>query len=130
VFGSAISQSTPHIYLSALSFAPEGSRVAEHYRPLFPKILKPRRGKAGDWPAIVAVMEGHTRSVTSVAFSQDGKHIVSGSRDETIRVWDSETGDVVLGPLEGHTSFINSVAFSQDGKRIVSGSYRNFSWSD
>ena len=47
-------------------------------------------------------MEGHTSYVNSVAFSQDGKHIVSGSDDKTIRVWDSETGDVVLGPLEGH----------------------------
>ncbi|KIM86900.1 hypothetical protein PILCRDRAFT_815342 [Piloderma croceum F 1598] len=121
-FGPAISQSTPHIYLSALSFAPEHSRVAEHYRPLFSKVLNPRRGKANDWPAIVAVMEGHTGWVSSVAFSQDGKHIVSGSHDQTIRVWDSETGDVVLGPLEGHTHGVKSVAFSQDGKRIVSGS--------
>jgi WD40 repeat protein len=68
-------------------------------------------------------MEGHTEPVNSVAFSQDGKRIVSGSDDKTIRIWDSETGDVILGPLEGHTSWVNSVAFSQDGKHIVSGSY-------
>jgi WD40 repeat protein len=41
--------------------------------------------------------------VHSVAFSQDGKHIVSGSEDNTIRVWDAETGDVVSGPFEGHS---------------------------
>ena len=60
--------------------------------------------------------------VLSVAFSQDGRRIVSGSEDKTIRVWDAETGKVVLGPLEGHTSLVKSVAFSQDGKLIVSGS--------
>ncbi|KAF8692453.1 hypothetical protein AX14_002495 [Amanita brunnescens Koide BX004] len=66
---------------------------------------------------------GHTRSVNSVAFSQDSKRIVSGSPDETIRVWDAETGELVVGPLMGHTDSVNSVAFSQDSKRIVSGSW-------
>jgi WD40 repeat protein len=53
----------------------------------------------------------------------DGKHIVSGSLDRTIRIWDAETGQVVVGPLEGHNDLVMSVAFSPDGKRIVSGSY-------
>ena len=67
-------------------------------------------------------LEEHTSWVYSVAFSQDGEQIISGSGDKTIRSWDSETGDVVLGPLEGHTGLVYSVAFSQNGKRIVSGS--------
>ena len=80
------------------------------------------RGKVDDWPAIVAVMEGHNGPVNSVAFSQDGKQIVSGSHDQTICVWDSETGNVVLGPLKGHTGWVHSVVFSQDSKRIASSS--------
>jgi WD40 repeat protein len=71
------------------------------------------------------LLGGHTNWVNSVAFSQDEKRIVSGSSDNTIRVWDAETGEVVVGPLEGHTAWVNSVAFSQDGKRIVSGSSDN-----
>ena len=40
-------------------------------------------------------LTGHSREVYSVAFSPDGKHIVSGSRDRTVKVWDSHTGTEV-----------------------------------
>ncbi|KIM90604.1 hypothetical protein PILCRDRAFT_1868 [Piloderma croceum F 1598] len=122
VFGPPISQSVPHIYLSGLPFAPMKSEVAQHYLPIFPKTLQLKTGKAYYWPSIIGVFEGHIKWVRSVAFSQHGRHIVSGSDDKTIRVWDAETGDVVVGPLQGHTDKVNSVAFSQDGRRIVSGS--------
>ena len=55
--------------------------------------------------------------------SPDGRHIVSGSADRTIQVWDGQTGDQVGNPLQGHTHSVNSVAFSQDGRQIVSGSH-------
>ena len=42
---------------------------------------------------------------------QDGKAIVSGSRDETVRLWDVASGRE-LQKLEGHSSFVTSVAFS------------------
>lgn len=67
-------------------------------------------------------LEGHTSCVSSVAFSDDGKRIISGSFDCTIRIWNAETGAAVSEPLEGHTDPVLSVAFSGDGKRIVSGS--------
>lgn len=62
--------------------------------------------------------------VLSVAFSSDGRHIVSGSVDNSVRVWDSLTGEV-QNVLEGHTNSIWSVAFSPDGKYILSGSADN-----
>ena len=40
-------------------------------------------------------LRGHTNFVTSVAYSPDGKHIVSGSEDLTVKVWDSQTGKEV-----------------------------------
>jgi WD40 repeat protein len=38
---------------------------------------------------------GHSDYVTSVAYSPDGKHIVSGSGDTTVTIWDSQTGEEV-----------------------------------
>jgi WD40 repeat protein len=60
--------------------------------------------------------------VTSVAFSPDSKHIVTGSYDNTARIWDVTTGKEIK-TLRGHEGYIWSVAFSPDGKRIVSASY-------
>ena len=40
-------------------------------------------------------LTGHSRDVYSVAYSPDGKHIVTGSRDRTVKVWDSQTGKEV-----------------------------------
>jgi WD40 repeat protein len=57
-----------------------------------------------------------------VAFSPDGRPIVSDSDDHTIRVWDASAGEVMSGPFEGCSDDINSVAFSPDGKHIISGS--------
>ena len=65
-------------------------------------------------------LTGHGDCVTSVAFSPNGKQIVSGSYDNTICVWDAETLQQIGQPLIGHR--VTSVAFSPNGKQIVSGS--------
>ena len=64
---------------------------------------------------------GHDAPVYSVAFSPDGKLIVSGSLDRTLKIWDANSGQE-LQKLTGHTDLVLSVAFSPDGQRIVSGS--------
>ncbi|KAJ6592977.1 WD40-repeat-containing domain protein, partial [Mycena capillaripes] len=121
-FWDAINQSAPHIYLSALALAPKDSKISERFSHEFPKLVSIKRGKMKQWPGTIAVLEGHTSDVRSVAFSPDGKRIVSGSHDSTVRIWDAETGAALREPLEGHTDWVGSVAFSPDGKRIVSGS--------
>ena len=70
-------------------------------------------------------LEGHGDSVSSVAFSPDGQRLVSGSSDNTLRLWDANTGAAIGQPLEGHGASVSSVAFSPDGHRVVSGSYDN-----
>ena len=63
----------------------------------------------------------YEESVNSVSFSPDGSRIASGSGDNTIKIWNVETGEIIK-TLTGHTFFVNSVSFSPDGSRIASGS--------
>ncbi len=72
----------------------------------------------------IMTLRGHSDEVTAMAISPDGKRIVSGSDDKTIKIWDSASGDELM-TLRGHDDWISSVAFSPDGKRIISGSGDN-----
>ncbi|KAJ3007725.1 UNVERIFIED_CONTAM: hypothetical protein HDU68_003381, partial [Siphonaria sp. JEL0065] len=69
-----------------------------------------------------STLTGHTYPLTSVAHYDDGKFIVSGSYDMTVKIWDTETGEC-LHTLVGHTLAVTSVAVSSDGRFVVSGSY-------
>ena len=70
-----------------------------------------------------AFFSGHTASVFVVVFSSDGKLLVSGSEDKTIKLWDMQTGGVIK-TFCGHIHSISSVSISLDCTRIASGSYR------
>ena len=63
--------------------------------------------------------------VQSVAYPSYGSRIVSGSKDETIRVWNAESGEHVGEPILGHEGDVSSVGFSSHGKQILSGSEDN-----
>ena len=88
------------------------------------KILAPVQGslnQAMTRARVPITLEEHEGSVRSVAFSPDGKLIVSGSDDNTVRLWDIQ-GNPIGQPLRGHEGSVRSVAISPDGKMIVSGS--------
>ncbi|KIM24257.1 hypothetical protein M408DRAFT_76150, partial [Serendipita vermifera MAFF 305830] len=122
-FASVILQSVPHIYISALPFAPRCSQVSNRYLKRYPQTIVVKGGGCSSWPAIQMVCTGHEGTIISAAFLPDGRRVVSGSHDCTIRVWDVETGETVLGPLQGHNDLVASVSLSPDGRRIVSGSH-------
>jgi hypothetical protein len=66
-------------------------------------------------------LSGHASSVMAVAYSPDGKTLLSGSDDKTVKLWDAGTGQE-LRTFSGHTSGVDSAAYSPDGRTVVSGS--------
>lgn len=65
---------------------------------------------------------GHTGNVKCVDFvGEDGKWIASGSSDNTVRIWDLESAQI-LSVLEGHTSRVWDVASNKSGARVASAS--------
>lgn len=69
---------------------------------------------------LAKVFRGHL-GVNHVAYSKDGKKIVSASLDNTARIWDIETG-TCLQVLKGHTQWVESVVFSPNGQEVVTAS--------
>lgn len=63
----------------------------------------------------------HDAEIWSVTFSPDGKRIGTASQDKTAKIWDAETGKLLL-TLKGHTASVNGIAFSRDGKRVATSS--------
>jgi WD40 repeat protein len=98
--------------LWCITFSPDGTCMAITQD----ESIRSRNIQTGEEVSLL----GHTESVYFVAFSPDGKRIVSASWDKTIRIWNSDTGEMVLGPLEDHTNTVNSAVFSPDGRLIVS----------
>ena len=64
-------------------------------------------------------LRGHSAGVSSLALLPDGRHVVSGSSDRTLKLWNLETGEE-LRTFAGHSDQVNSVAVSSDGKLAVS----------
>lgn len=65
-------------------------------------------------------LKGHSASVRSVVISPDGKTIVSGSQDESFKLWDLQTGQQ-LSTIRRHSSYIHAVTISADGQKLIIG---------
>ena len=100
-----------------LTFSPDGTMLAS----------------SGGWPdypiqlwsltnrQLQGTLFGHTRWISALAFSADGKTLISGSEDHTVRLWDVHTGELKC-ILEEHRDDVNSVVLSPDGNTLASGS--------
>ena len=69
-----------------------------------------------------AILSGHTDEVPSLVFSSDGRTLVSGSHDMTVKLWDMQTGGAIK-TFSGHTDMVNTVSISVDCATIASGSF-------
>ena len=94
------------------TFGPDWLATASHDRTILVRSLE---GK------LLHTLVGHAGSVVAVAASPDGKTLVSGGADGTIRVWDPSTGGLIK-TIANHGDRVNALAWSPDGKYVVSGS--------
>jgi WD40 repeat protein len=122
-YHTAIDSNALHVYQSAAVTMPvcplwEGQARKAAVRACL------RTPRARGWIMHSLILEGHTHHVTSAAFSPDGRFVVSGSWDETVRVSDATTG-TEHHTMHGHEDQVSSVAFSPNGQFIASGSRDN-----
>jgi RNA polymerase sigma factor (sigma-70 family) len=105
----------PGIYPWCLAFRGDGRTVAVGGADSSPiRLWDLTRGEE--------VLSPHTkeRDVLSLAFSPDGRTLVSGGVDRVVRLWEVATGKEILA-LKGHPYLVAAVAFSPDGRIIASG---------
>ncbi|CAI7644574.1 unnamed protein product [Penicillium viridicatum] len=109
------------LYASGLIFAPKMAITRRNFERELPDWICRGPSVEDNWSTELQTLEGHSEVVYSVAFSQDGRLLASGSRDKTIKLWDPATG-ALKHTLEEHSDPVCSVAFSPDGWLLASGS--------
>jgi eukaryotic-like serine/threonine-protein kinase len=100
--------------VNAAAFSPDGLRIAIGGRfPVTDIVIRPL---SGDDRAIV--LKGHENSTIGLEFSPDGRRLVSGSLDQTARIWDAATGSC-LAVVRGHRAKVFGVCFASDGRSVL-----------
>ncbi len=117
-------QLASQLYGRLLAFEADGVKalvagIAEEQAAPWLRVLNPALTPPGG--SELQRIEGHQGSVIAVAITPDGRRVVSGSDDKTLKVWDLETGRQER-TLEGHQHSVYAVAITPDGRRVVSGS--------
>ncbi|CCA71148.1 hypothetical protein PIIN_05083 [Serendipita indica DSM 11827] len=112
----------PHIYISALPFSPIDSVLFREGLDIYVNTLRVDQGLEAMYPGFPAALRGHDEAVHAAVFSPDSSQIVSCSADQSIQLWDADTGQPLGEPICEHEDAVVAVAFSPEGSRIVSGS--------
>lgn len=117
-------------WVSSVAFSPQGNILASGNEDNRVRLWNLSTGQC------VKTLQGHTNIVSSVTFAPqctsgtstneavnnlEGSILASGSDDQTIKLWDTRTGECV-GTLWGHHDWVQSLSFSPDGQTLASGS--------
>ncbi len=117
-----IAQSLEDTAAHSLAFSQDGQiMVTGSYRKLKVWGLCQESGLATSDAQLLCSFTGHTHIVRSLILSPDGKVLISGSQDKTIKIWHLETQKLIY-TLKGHTDGVQALALSPNGQIIASGS--------
>jgi len=120
-----ISESAPHIYLSALPFTPEHSLVTQKFSSRFPNTLTVTEGRPAQWPSTLFTIEHDKNQVATmdtqddvrevIAVSPSGKMVVTQSK-RSVEFWDTTIWEVIR---RMDTEFGMKIAFSPDENQVA-----------
>jgi WD40 repeat protein len=103
----------PAKYLNGAAFAPDGGRSLACAEGQI-LLIDLAAGK------VLRVLQGHAGWVAAAVFSPDGRRVLSGGDDGTLRLWDAASGRE-LRAFRGHEGGVRAVAFAPDGRHVLSG---------